>query len=127
MAFQVFCADRLPFEDTTVTVDQMAWFKGREEERPSEGPPSNQQPCPHLRRHTLCNAPFRKGSFMSVKFVSWALLRVAPWFSTSACIGKIGKSSRSMSAMNVGRLLLAGPAWSFTSAPTHASVSAAQH
>ena len=74
MAFQVFRADQHPFEVSTLTVDQIPWFKGNEvatclgyarprkavydnvdkedkktyealmEGRPSEGPPSNQQP-----------------------------------------------------------------------------------
>ena len=30
MALQVFRADQHPFEVTTVTVDQVAWFKGNE-------------------------------------------------------------------------------------------------
>ena len=30
MALQVFRADQHPFEVTTVTVDQVVWFKGRE-------------------------------------------------------------------------------------------------
>ena len=30
MAFQVFRADQHPFEVTTLTVDQVPWFKGRE-------------------------------------------------------------------------------------------------
>ena len=30
MALQVFCADQHPFEVTTVTVDQVPWFKGKE-------------------------------------------------------------------------------------------------
>ena len=30
MALQVFRADQHPFEVTTVTVDQVPWFKGRE-------------------------------------------------------------------------------------------------
>ena len=30
MAFQIFRADQHPFEVSTVTVDQVVWFKGRE-------------------------------------------------------------------------------------------------
>ena len=30
MALQVFCADQHPFQVTTVTVDQVPWFKGKE-------------------------------------------------------------------------------------------------
>ena len=30
MALQVFCADQHPFQVTTVVVDQVPWFKGRE-------------------------------------------------------------------------------------------------